>query len=153
MIIIRRKELMSVVKSFVIANTPYSLYRELSTNPVISRVRDGCSLQELLRYYDYVTARGSRTEVSMGLAYLVFVAANMKLLESGQLLRSQIDVSRLRWGKVIQEYMQMRGGNTQTFLISGISPTQISSTESPGVDAEADRFDLGIQYLWRPEHD
>jgi hypothetical protein len=152
MIILYRIEILSIARSFVLANTPYSLYQELSINPVIKKICDGCSLQELTRYYDYVTARAIRTDISMALAYSVFIAVNMKLRELGQLLRSQIDTSRLRWGHTIQEYMQMSGTNTQTLLISP-QPIKISSTESPGVNQEANRSNFSNHKIWRPEND
>jgi len=125
MIHINRSDLRRLAEAFVLANTPYSLLRSLQNNETVRRLRTSCEKKELADYYDWLTVRARRSEFVMGLAYAVLVA-NLLHGDSG----SPVDVTRLRWGPLLVEYLEKTGRPTQVTHI--IMPADMSYYQDSG---------------------
>jgi hypothetical protein len=71
---------------------------------------------ELVRRYDWLTARAKRTEVSIGLAYAVLVAL---LYRAVNLNAPPIDCTRLDWGEAIRTHLSRTLASTASIALSG----------------------------------
>jgi len=120
MISLDRHELMEVGQIYVLANTPYSLYWALLDTTVVSRMINECTPSELEAFYDHITSRARRSEISLGLAYSVLIA-----ILTCDKPHKAVDASRLRWGLAIEELIHKSGRATQSqvILLSGLQPT------------------------------
>jgi hypothetical protein len=112
MIRLSRSELWKLAASFILANTAPSLYQALLKSDAVRRLARECGRAELASYYDRLTARARRTEIEMGLAYGILVAA---LRHEGGPVR--LDVSRLRWGSALEELTSKSEISTQRFVL------------------------------------
>lgn len=117
MIKLNRSELISIGNVFVLANTPYSLFSELNANLTVEKIKNQQTINELSKYYDYITDRSKRSEIAMGLAYAVLIALIKKNRDEGN-LTFEFDSDRLEWGQTIQEYFYTAGRNTQVISIN-----------------------------------
>lgn len=70
------------------------------------------ALRELTEYFDFITTRGKRTEIIMGLAYAVLIAILLQLRDKWELGNLSVDPSRLQWGPQIYEYLQTSAMST-----------------------------------------
>jgi hypothetical protein len=121
MIRLSRKSLRDIARIYLLANTPYSLYAQLCSNESIRKLRDDSSMAELQIYYDQITARASRSELALGLAYGVLTAIFMKALLSANMEVPEIDSGRLRWGPQIEEYFRSDWSATNIVVVRGPS--------------------------------
>ncbi len=117
MIYLSRSELLSLARTYVLANTPYSLFSELISDPATERLSKECTFSGLVQYYDFITARANRTEIAMGLAYAVLIALFLQLRDLKGPQDLAIDSSRLRWGPHIEEYIQLVTSETMGTII------------------------------------
>ncbi len=105
MIRISRSKLSELAGIFMLANTPYSLVKEMQKSETINNLKNECSYKKLVEYYNDITTRAKQTDVSIGLAYAVMISIltfNNKKLDD---LKLKIDEDRLQWGKEIKEFL------------------------------------------------
>ena len=98
----------------ILANTPISLFNALLYENEVQRLKSECSLDTLLKYYDYITTRAERTDISIGLAYTVFVS----ILIHDQFTSSRLAAHQrdwLDWGTEIIEYA-LKHGKANTII-------------------------------------
>jgi hypothetical protein len=128
MISLTKGELFELAAAYIVTNTPSSLFESLRETSAVTKMRYEVPLSTLMDYYDRVTSRGKRSEISMALAYGALEAI---LLHKDNLGTSQApDVTRLKWGEQLKTIAA--SGNTPTRVIN--LPAQnlaITNTPSP----------------------
>jgi hypothetical protein len=130
MIHISRTELRNLAEIYILANTPYSLLKSLKSHPLVERLFKDCTVEELKKYYDYVTARARRDEIVMALAYSTLIALLLKFNTSAQFSMLDIDSARLPWGDEIRRRIE--------FITASSSVITIESTPKPKVRIQYD---------------
>lgn len=115
MIKLDRRQLIDLARLVVVANTAPSLFQGLLDTDSVSRLRFECSPNELLDFYDRLTARARRTEITLGLSYGTLTAL---LLNKEPLTEvNQPDVSRLKWGEQFRQLAEGLGARTQVIEV------------------------------------
>lgn len=99
---------------FVLANTPASLVRGMNRCSAMTKLRQW-SADELVRYYDRITARAKRSEFVVSLAYAVLCALMLRVRDG---VRVNVDASRLLWGEYIAQIVTRSGVPTGRFDVS-----------------------------------
>lgn len=133
MIRLRRKELRELATAYMIANTPTSLFNTLRQTDALKRLRDEVSSDELLAFFDRVTARAKRSEIGLAIAY----ASMLALLLKPDGYQRNLDSSRLLWGEKVEEIA--RASNVPTRIISlDMTPKPITK----GTSSSANSFIL-----------
>ena len=119
MIKINIVELKSLASVYILSNTPFSLLKALMNTNVVEELRINCSLQYLKDYYQMITSRAKRDEISMGLTYAVMIA--FLTHKDNNFLNQDInlDVSRLKWGEEIEAHLKMKISSESILTISG----------------------------------
>jgi hypothetical protein len=117
MIRLSRRELLEMATVYVVANTPRSLFQGLLHCQAVDRMRREASPEELLAYYDHITARADRSEIVMGLAYGVLMGNVLNTNNRRGHVR--IDASRLSWGQHIEQIAQSINPSTQILSVTG----------------------------------
>ena len=146
-----RYQLREFAQVLVLANTPLSLFRGLIRCSAMEKLLK-CSPQELLDYYDRITARPRRSETVMALAYAVLSAI---LLHARDANRVPVDASRLLWGEQIREHLSHAVVNTQSFTVSSPQPSatiQVVGSTSANRSAGLLGPD-GSAVIWRNDDD
>jgi hypothetical protein len=118
---ISKIELQEFGRTFILANTPLSLFRGLARCTAMERLRRH-EAKELLDYFDFLTARARRSEIGWALAYAILCAV---LLRARDVRQVPIDESRLTWGVQIREY-----------LARSIVSTKYSEIQMPGANVQ-----------------
>ncbi|MEW5844394.1 MAG: hypothetical protein AB1775_14135 [Bacteroidota bacterium] len=123
MISISRTELKLIGMYYILANTPYSLFDGLNSLGVIEKLKSECSIEYLAQYYEFLTSRSQRNEISIGLAYCILIAIltypKNDLFDN----TNKVDIARLRWGIQIEEYIHKSFSSEQFLSVSNISQT------------------------------
>jgi hypothetical protein len=109
---------------FVLANTPYSLCHAFAESDVVYRLIAECSVTEMERYYDKITARARRTELEVALGYALLIA-----ILSSETPHGELDSSRLRWGNDIEDFLMKSGRATQSLIIEASTPRPVISEQ------------------------
>jgi len=145
-----RQDLRDFAQILVLANTPLSLFKGLTACPGMNKLRKAPP-QELLEYYDRITARAQRSEFSMSLAYAVLCAI---LLHAREATMPVVDSSRLLWGDKIRDFLARSTSATNRFDVQPsfkptikIESSASSSTTSRILDPR------GRPMIWRDEDD
>src|SRR6185295_15597640 len=128
MIRISREELREVASVYVVANTPSSMLGGLLRTSAVRRLRSE-SIGDLAAYYDFVTTRARRTEVSMGLAYAILVSIHFHAHPVPG-TRPHLDASRLQWGSIIEEQAKSKAPTTQIVVPARHMKTNVISAPS-----------------------
>src|SRR4051794_24455962 len=110
MIRLSKTQIEEIAQVMVIANTPLSLLRGYERSSAIASLIKQ-NPEELVGYYDRITARASRTEVAVAIAYAMLIAILIKARDKEQ---PPVDASRLLWGERIQKRLAMET-RTQVF--------------------------------------
>lgn len=114
--------------SVVLANTPQSLFLALRRSATVDRLANSVTFDHLATYFESITTRGRRTDVTLGIAYAVAVALLTHKTPSGRV----IPYDRLLWGN---EFRQLaRRGETGTNVTDVYAPqyqARIDVTSSP----------------------
>ncbi len=130
MIKINRDDLTQIGMYYVLANTPYSLFDGLYSLTLMEKLKKECSIEYLAQYYDFLTERSQRNEISIGLAYCILIAIltypKNDLFDSN----NKIDLTRLKWGVQIAEYIDKRFSSEQIYTTSNIQQTVNSYNDS-----------------------
>lgn len=114
MIALSRSDLMDFARVVVLANTPRSLFAGMADCSGMDKLRK-CSSDELIEYYDHITARaGRRNELVAGLAYAVLCAIVLQRRDTPTL---RVDPARLQWGQRIWDFMDRANIGTQRIVI------------------------------------
>jgi hypothetical protein len=113
-----RKDLREFAQIFVLANTPISLFKGLTRCNAMDKLRK-CPANELVEYYDYVTARARRSEIVVALMYAVLFA--ILLLARGA-NPFPVDVKRLLWGERVREYLKRSTVGTTSVIVLPTDP-------------------------------
>jgi hypothetical protein len=100
MIKLSKRELIDLARAYMISNTPHSLMRSLRETEAVTRMRRDATPKELNDYYDFLTARADRTELSLPLAYATLIAI---LLHDKPDPAIAPDSSRLEWGPGVEQ--------------------------------------------------
>ena len=108
MIKINRNELKGIASIYVLANTPFSLIKELINSNVVEELKNQCGLQHLKDYYQMITSRAKRDEISIGLSYAVLIAFLTHKDNNFLNKDINIDVTRLKWGEVIEGHLKIK---------------------------------------------
>lgn len=119
MIKLSRAELKNIARTYVLTNTPYSLLRALNASSAVIRMKSECSFTQLSAYYDKITAKARRSELTIGLSYAVLIS----LLTYERKTEGSIDPMRLRWGPALDEYVKKSSPSFTTLSINA-SPIQ-----------------------------
>jgi hypothetical protein len=131
MIRLRRGDLREMAEIYIVANTPRSLFDGLLICGGVDEMRRKATPSELSEYFDKITSRAKRTEISMSLAYGVLIAL---ILNRQELSRPEnIDPSRLQWGTQIQGIAN--AVNTPTQIIeakAAVPESKVTITSTPG---------------------
>jgi hypothetical protein len=128
MIKLSRAELFELAGAFLIANTPASLYESLLSTSALARLREEVSSDELLVYFDFLTARTKRTAIVIALAYAAIIAFASKRVPLGG---GDIDVSRLNWGNILLQTARARNPPTSATVIQLGNQPVVKSGSSP----------------------
>lgn len=126
MIRLSRYQLKEIAEIFVLANTPLSLFKAIVRTSTMDYLRKRPT-SELVSYYDFITARARRDEISVALAYAVLFALLIKARDVTQI---PIDVSRLAWGEYIAQYLRRGSTSTQTLTLE--PPARTPQVETTG---------------------
>ena len=97
-----KTDLIEFAQTLVFANTPLSLFKGMIGCSGMQKLRK-YQISELIEYYDWITARGKRTEIVVGLAYAVLCAL---VLHARDTRGVHFDSSRLQWGERIWKFME-----------------------------------------------
>ena len=103
MIRLGRLDLRELTRVLVVANTPLSLFKGLSRCSAMEKLRKQPAA-ELVEYYERLTSRPKRSELVIGLAYVLLSAILLDQRDSGR--KINIDASRLHWGPQIREHLE-----------------------------------------------
>ena len=132
MIELKRRELLEMASAYVVANTARSLFDSLVVDcSAVSYLRRQTNLQDLLAYYDRLTARARRSEVGVGLAYGVLVGILLHKDNVGAQIAP--DTSRLQWGEHLHEIA--KSANTPNAILelkAGTPRSRVDASSSPG---------------------
>jgi hypothetical protein len=131
MIKLKRAELIDMATAYIVANTARSLYDSLLADcAAVSVMRHEAKLDELLSYYDQITAR-PRSGISVGLAYGVLVAILLHKDNFGA--QTAPDTSRLQWGEHIHEIAKSANSASSVLeVIAGKPKSQADSSSHAG---------------------
>jgi len=130
MITLTRTERMAIVQSYLIANTPKSLFDSLRRLSAVQRLRSPCTLAYLVAAFDRTTAKARRSEFVIALAY-AYLLAILNHPENTS-IRCPADSSRLLWGEQFEEYARFAFKGFQAITIESLgSPSLISSSARP----------------------
>jgi hypothetical protein len=97
----------------VVANTPISLYRQLSALSVVRRMSRECSPIELRDGFTEMTSRRRQSGSATGIAYAILVAAIL----TGQ--SHELNGEKLRWGKQIKSFAEPSVISTHVIPVAG----------------------------------
>jgi hypothetical protein len=125
MIRLNRNQLLEIAQVLVLANTPLALFKGLVRSSAVQILRAKCSPEELVEYYDSITARARRTEIVMALAYAVLSAILLRARDAKEI---HVDATRLLWGEQIRDYVARVAVSTNVVQI-------VQKTPSPRVHA------------------
>jgi len=134
MIKISREVLTKIGMYYILANTPYSLFDALYAMPIIEKLKKECSIEYLAQYYDYLTSRAQRNEVSIGLAYCLLAAILTFPKNDVFDNHNKIDSSRLKWGEQIEEYVHKSFPSEQIYSTSNNIKQTINVYNDSGSD-------------------
>lgn len=113
-----RAELVDIVTTFLISNTPKSLFRAMKNLSVVERLRDEMSPEYLLNAFNLTTGKANKTSLAAALSYVYLIA----LLTSPKrgITIENLDASRLIWGEEIQQLAETNKvtDSTATFSIA-----------------------------------
>ena len=115
MIRLTKHQLLEIARVLMLANTPLSLLQGLMRCSALDSLRRQCPPEELLEYYDRITARARRSEVVVALAYTVLTAI---LLHARDPRNAPVDATRLLWGERMREYAERVAVGTDVLRIS-----------------------------------
>lgn len=103
---------------YILANTPKSLFRGLLKSALVERLKHNCSVNELLSYYNRVTAKGNRSPFVAAMAYSTLIALFAKAPPKD----IAPDASFLQWGTDIEGFAQQSMGATTSMIITTQTP-------------------------------
>ena len=137
MIVLSRAELNEIGRAAVLANTPASLFHQLRGLSAVRKLKE-CSNEKLAADYKALTSRYRRTEIVLGMAYCVLIAATIN--------GANIDPTSLEWGSVFQDLIRKNAIITNVSSIPSVGsrflsgPSVVSSnTNESGVIILANR--------------
>ncbi len=110
MIKISRDELRSIAMIYVLANTPRSLYEGIVQTGLVDKMKESCSKDYLLEYYNKISTRGNRSEISTSLTYTVLIS--FLTLTNFLDEELQINLERLKWGNYLKELIINTGSSS-----------------------------------------
>ena len=104
-----RREIKEIIRSFMICNTPKSLYLSMCRTTVVDKLKSQMKKRALFDYYTELTARPKQTPISLALAYAYLTA----FLTSPEWPTEspQPDGSRIPWG---EEFLGFRASLPST---------------------------------------
>lgn len=129
MIRLTKSELLEMASVFVAANTPLSLVHGLLKCHAVDRMRYEAEPNQLLAYYDQLTARAARSEIVVGLAYGLLIGILLNRDNANRQVRP--DASRLVWGEYIEQAAPSMNTPTSVVTVSGSRPTAIPTISGP----------------------
>lgn len=129
MIRLTKAELFDMASMFMAANTPLSLFHGLLKCRAVDRMRHKESPNELLAYYDQLTARAGRTELVVGFAYGLLVG--ILLNKDNARWEVRPDASRLNWGQYIEHAARSISPPTLIVTVSGNRPSADQTVNGP----------------------
>jgi hypothetical protein len=112
---ISRAELVELGTLFALANTPGSLYSALVAHPVVQRLRAEMGPDALGVRFRQLTARGRRTELSLGLAYAVLTA----IVTHEEAVAVPDSADRLEWSAAFVHRGKARAASLITTVNAG----------------------------------
>lgn len=125
---LKKSDLADFAEVIVLANTPLSLFFGMVRTSAMERLRS-LPTEDLVAYFDYVTARAKRNEYVVGLAYAVLCALAVQLRDHPVI----VDPSRLEWGPSIWEFIARTNIPTGRVQIHS-AEAKISPLGAPSVD-------------------
>ena len=129
MIKLTRNDLKELAQTYMLANTPRSLFGGLLQCSAVHKLkRSECNKPELKAYFETITAKARRSEYVMSLAYAVAVAL---LTKDISLEEGEIDFSRLDWGEQFQDYAYHTSSSVIITDISAFPPQKIETSSTP----------------------
>jgi hypothetical protein len=142
-----KSELVDFARVTVLANTPLSLFNGMVNCAGMAKLRR-CSTEDLMAYYDRVTARAGRSEIVVGVAYAVLCAIALHAREAANI---NVDASRLQWGERIWEFMKRANVRTSRFDIDTTPQRPIvTSVSSVSSDTRVSLYGAdGNAVAWR----
>lgn len=120
-----KSQLQEVTLSYILANTPRSLYRILIASSAVTTLKSECTSRELCNEYMRVTLKPSKSPLVLGLSYAILIA----LLSQQPPEEFQPDASCLQWGEHIQNIMEHSLRSTKTSIITANSGMRISTMQ------------------------
>lgn len=128
MIHVSRRVLREIAKTYVLANTSYSLLNGLKSVEIVKKMREDCSYDQLKQYYEKLTSKARRSEIVVAFAYAVLIS----LLTHTNKTRDLVDSSRLDWGLAIEKFVSMStpSNNRSTIIFSSDANTSVRVNQS-----------------------
>lgn len=114
-----RRDLSDIGMAMIIANTPASLFHQIRRLPAMGLLKTWPA-ESLSNLYQKLTARARRTEIEVGLAYAVLIAAVL----SPQPV--ELDSRCMEWGRVIQDLAEQNKMTETVVHTSATVPPVIS---------------------------
>ncbi|OYV07136.1 MAG: hypothetical protein CFE26_02570 [Verrucomicrobiales bacterium VVV1] len=118
-----------IVRSFVVCNTPKSLFKSIRKTSSFQTVFEDYSLAEIKAKYNTITARHVFTPLTFALAYTLLIAACSRYEDCGGL-----DPTLLPWGKEMSEFAAQDRDNTSILILPSQTPQprlQLSYSDRP----------------------
>ena len=110
MIKIRRSQIIEVISTYAISNTPSFLYNNLLTCSAVTEMMARESRSEMIAYYKKITSKAKQNLMTIALSYAVIIAILFSEDHSGSL--TEVDFSILEFGEYIKESAKFKPSNT-----------------------------------------
>lgn len=123
-----RNDLKELAQTYMLANTPRSLFWGLLQCSAVHKLKSEYNKPELKTYFETITAKARRSEYVMSLAYAVAVALLTKDISMEE---GEIDFSRLDWGEQFQDYAYHTSSSVIITDISAFPPQKIETSSTP----------------------
>lgn len=128
MITLTRNDLKELAQTYMLANTPRSLFGGLLRCSAVHKLKSEYNKPELKTYFETITAKARRSEYVMSLAYAVAVALLTKDISMEE---GEIDFSKLDWGEQFQDHAYHTSSSVIITDISAFPSQKIEISSTP----------------------